>query len=389
MITRILQSELRDAATQYPVVTVTGPRQSGKTTLCRQTFPRKPYLSLEAYDVRQRALEDPRALLADLPEGAILDEIQHTPDLPSYLQGIVDEDPTPGRFVLTGSQHFGLAATVSQSLAGRTAVLHLLPCSHPEVRAFGSPPDQLGETLWTGGYPRIHDRGIPADRWLADYVTTYVQRDVHQLLRVGDLHTFTTFVRLCAGRTGQVLNLSALADDAGITHNTARSWLSVLEASFLVFRLPPWRRNIKKQLTKAPKLHFLDTGLACHLLGVRTAAELWLHPLRGAIFETWVVSEVYKSFAHRGMTPPLFYFRDHKGLEIDLIVERGDRVELVECKSGTTVAGDAFRSLERVDALLTRAEEWRRVTCTLVYGGPERQQRSNALVLPWRRVNEL
>lgn len=389
MIKRILQSELHTAATRYPIVTVTGPRQSGKTTLCRQTFPQKPYLSLEAHDVRQRALEDPRALLADLPEGAILDEIQHTPELPSYLQGIVDEDPTPGRFVLTGSQHFALAATVSQSLAGRTAVIHLLPCSHPEVRAFGSPPDQLCETLWTGGYPRIHDRGIPADRWLADYVTTYVQRDVRQLLRVGDLQAFTTFVRLCAGRTGQVLNLSALADDAGITHNTARSWLSVLEASFLVFRLPPWRRNIKKQLTKAPKLHFLDTGLACHLLGVRTADELRHHPLRGAIFETWVVSEVYKSFTHRGMTPPLFYFRDHKGLEIDLVVERGDRVELVECKSGTTVAGDAFRSLERVDALLTRADEWRRVTCTLVYGGEERQQRTKALVLPWRRVDEL
>ncbi len=389
MITRILQSELRTAATQYPVVTLTGPRQSGKTTLCRQTFPHKPYLSLEAHDVRQRALEDPRALLADLPEGAILDEIQHTPDLPSYLQGIVDDDPTPGRFILTGSQHFGLTAAMSQSLAGRTAVLHLLPCSHPEVRAFESPPDQLSETLWTGGYPRIHDRAIPAQRWLADYVTTYVQRDVRQLLQVGDLQAFTTFVRLCAGRTGQVLNLSALANDAGITHNTARSWLSVLEASFLVFRLAPWRRNIKKQLTKAPKLHFLDTGLACHLLGIRTAAELWLHPLRGAIFESWVVSEVYKSFTHRGMTPPLFYFRDHKGLEIDLVVEPGDRVELVECKSGTTIASDAFRSLERVNGLLSHTQQWPQVTCTLVYGGPERQQRSNALVLPWHRIDEL
>lgn len=384
MVPRTLQPVLLSASRHYPVVTVTGPRQAGKTTLCRMAFPHLPYVSLERADVREYARSDPRGFLAEHRGGAVLDEVQNVPDLLSDLQVEVDEDPTPGRFILTGSQHFGLLERVSQSLAGRTAVLHLLPLGLEELRRFPEPPTALLDVLWSGSYPRIHDRGIPAGRWLADYVTTYVQRDVRDVLRVGDLTTFTTFLRLCAGRTAQVLNVSALGADAGITHNTARAWLSVLETAFLVWRLPPWHRNLKKQLTRAPKLHFTDSGLVCYLLGIRSPEELRHHSARGAVFESWLVSEVRKRWLHAGEPePPLYYFRDHKGLEVDLVVESGDRVVLVDAKSGQTYAADAARPLERVAQLLQRADDPRPVTRAVVYGGDDRQRRSDVDVVPW------
>ena len=387
MIERTLSTKLRELAGYYPIVTVTGPRQSGKTTLCRACFPDRPYVSLERHDTRDAARTDPRGFLETVADGAVLDEVQHVPELLSYLQAEVDERPEPGRFVLTGSQHFGLTEQVAQSLAGRTGVLFLLPPSLDELRRFPEPPASLWETLWAGAYPRIHDRRIPADRWLADYVTTYVQRDVRQVLRVGDLQTFTTFLKLCAGRTGQVVNLSSLGGDAGVSHNTARAWLSVLETSLLVFRLPPWHRNLKKQLVKAPKLHFLDAGLACHLLGIRSPEQLRHHPLRGAIFESWCVSEVYKARAHRGLSADLFYFRDHKGLEVDLVVETGDAVLLGEMKSGATIAGDFFGPLTRLAGLLGKTGDWRPVRQIVFYGGVERQRRNDALALPWSAID--
>ncbi|MCZ7686908.1 MAG: AAA family ATPase [Sandaracinaceae bacterium] len=247
MIERNLGPVLLESARYYPVVTLTGPRQSGKTTLCRALFPDKPYVTLEALDVREYARTDPRAFLAEHAGGAVLDEVQHVPELTSWIQVVVDEDPRPGRFVLTGSQHFGLSDAIAQSLAGRTAVHHLLPPSLDELRRFERAPTTLLETLFTGAYPRIHDRGIPAERWLSDYLTTYVQRDVRQVLNVADLSAFTTFLRLAAGRTARELNLSALGADAGVSHNTARSWLSVLETSWLCHRLPPLFRNLRKQ----------------------------------------------------------------------------------------------------------------------------------------------
>jgi hypothetical protein len=386
VIDRNLSEKLIKLAGYYPCVTVTGPRQSGKTTLCRATFPGHTYVTLEAPDVRRHARTDPRGFLADLAKGAVIDEVQHVPDLLSYLQGVVDEDPTPGRFVLTGSQHLGLSEAVSQSLAGRTAVLVLLPPSWDEVQRFPSPPADLTTAMFTGAYPRIHDRQIPAEQWLSDYVTTYVERDVRQLLAVTDLTAFTTFLGLAAGRSGQVLNLSALGADAGITHNTARSWLSVMEASFLLFRLPAWHRNVKKQLTRAPKLHFLDSGLLCRLLGIRSPDELRTHPLRGAIFESWVVSEVYKARAHRGLQPDLHYFRDHKGLEVDLVLDQSQVTTLVECKSGATVGADFLASLERLSALLEAAGETRRIDRRLIYGGTAEQRRTDAHVIPWSQV---
>lgn len=386
MIRRDLAPVLRRAAAQYPVVTLTGPRQSGKTTLCRATFPRKPYVSLEPTDRREYARQDPRGFLAEYPSGAIFDEIQNVPDLTGFLQEEVDARPGVGRFILTGSRQLGLLHAVSQSLAGRTAVLHLLAPGLGEVRRFPEPPDDLMSVLWTGAYPRIHDQRVPAGRWLADYVSTYLQRDVRQVLNVVDLSAFTTFLRLAAGRTGQELNLSTLGADAGISHNTARSWLSVLEASFICFRVPAWHTNLRKQAIKAPKLHFYDSGLVCHLLGIRGADELLHHPQRGAIFESWVASEVVKTHLHRGEEPRLHHFRDAKGLEVDMVLDGASKIHLIESKSGRTITDDFFSGLRRlVESTAGRAAS---VEPILVYGGDETQRRRDARVVPWSRLDK-
>ena len=389
MIDRNLTATLTVRAQQYPVVAVTGPRQSGKTTLCRATFPGLPYVSMEAEDVRGEATADPRGFLAEFAGGAVIDEVQRAPGLLSYVQGVVDEDPAPGRFILTGSQHFGLSEVLSQSLAGRVGVLYLLPVALDELIRFEKHPTALLDVLWNGGYPRIHDRGIPADVWLRDYYATYIQRDVRQVLEVKDLEAFSTFVRLAAGRTGTEVNLSAIAADAGVRHNTARAWLSVLEASFLVTRIPAWRRNLRKQQIKAPKLHFLDSGLVCYLLGIRTPEELRHHPLRGQIFESWVVSEVFKWRVHKGLDPALFHFRDAQGPEVDLVVETGLRVILGEVKAGATVNPDFFRGLRRLLALLSNQRTYLETHARLLYGGDARHTRDGIDVVPWSGVADI
>jgi uncharacterized protein len=386
-VRRDLATVLVRVARQYPVVTVTGPRQSGKTTLCRHVFPRKPYVNLERIDDRRFASSDPRGFLADHPAGAVLDEVQHVPDLLAYLQAEVDDDPRPGRFILTGSEHLGLSRSVAQTLAGRTGLLHLLPLAIDELRRFPHPPADLFSSLVVGGFPRIHDQGIPSDRWLGDYVQTYLQRDLRGLLDVGNLEAFMTFMRLLAGRTAQELNLSSLGSDAGVSHVTARSWLSVLEASFLVFRLPAWSRNQRKRLVKAPKIHWMDTGLACHLLGIRTSEQVRTHPLRGALFETWVAAEIYKAHASRGLSPRLYHFRETRGAEVDLLVDRGRDVRGVECKSGVTLASDALDGLERLETALGGASPVGRGV--LVYGGQTRQRRSGADVVPWSALSNV
>jgi len=383
-VPRTLLAVAREAARQVPVVTITGPRQSGKTTLARMAFPHLAYVSLEPLDRRHHARSDPRGFLAEHREGAILGEVQQTPELLGYLQEEVDLRPDPGRFILTGSQHLGLAGAVSQSLAGRTAVLHLLPPSLDELALFPSHPTTLWETVWTGAYPRIHDRGIPADRWLADYVTTYVQRDVRQTLQVGDLEAFTTLLRLAAGRTAQELNLSGLGADAGVSHNTARAWLSVLEAGFLCFRVTPWLPNLRKRLVKAPKLHFLDSGLVCWLLGIASPTQLCTHPLRGPIFESWVASELLKARWHRGQVARMHHLRETRGVEVDLVLDRGARLTLVEAKSGATLAPDALDSLRDLGARLGGDAEF-----LLIHGGEGEAvgQRQSVHVAPWRALH--
>lgn len=388
MIPRVLQAKLLALARKFPVVTVTGPRQSGKTTLCRATFPSKAYVSLEAPDVRTYALEDPRGFLTDYREGAVLDEVQRAPQLLSYLQAEVDARPARGRFILTGSANLGLLASVSQSLAGRTALLNLLPLSLDEIRLFRAKSDDLLEVLWRGSYPAVFDRKLAPQDWYASYVSTYLERDVRLILNVGDLAAFQTFLRLCAGRTAQLLNLSALGADCGVTHNTVKSWISVLEASFVAYRLAPFHSTLRKRLVKTPKLHFYDAGLVCYLLGIGNSSQLRDHPLRGAIFETWVASEILKARVHRGLPPALTYFRDRKGTEVDLILERDrDRVA-IETKSGKTVAGDYFGSLEAFTRLLGTDRSRPSLQPVVVYGGNERQQRSGALVLPWSMVDQ-
>ncbi|NQU65699.1 MAG: ATP-binding protein, partial [SAR324 cluster bacterium] len=301
MIPRTLEKKLTELSGYYPVVVVTGPRQSGKTTLCKMVFPEKPYVSLEAIDVQEYARSDPRGFLQEYAQGAVIDEIQHVPDLLSYLQTEIDTRPEPGRFTLTGSQHFGLTQSISQSLAGRCGILVLLPPSYKELSDFPSSSSDLFPAIWQGAYPRIYDQNIPAHQWLADYTATYIQRDVRQVINVGDLQNFTRFLKLCAGRTAQEINLSTLGNDAGVAHNTIRSWLSVLETSYIIHRLPAWHANIRKQIVKAPKLHFFDSGLVCYLLGIHEPEQLRHHPHRGAIFESWVVSEIYKYSVHSGL----------------------------------------------------------------------------------------
>lgn len=389
MIRRNLEDQLAEYAERMPVVAVTGPRQSGKTTLCRMAFPERRYVSLEPLDTREYARTDPRGFLRQYDGDVILDEVQRAPDLFSYLHEMVDEDPSPGRFVLTGSQHFGLSEAISQSLAGRVALLHLLPLALDELRRFDDAPTNLWETVWSGGYPRIHDRGLDAGRWLADYLTTYVQRDVRQVLEVTNLDAFATFLRLTAGRTAQELNLTTLGSDAGVSHNTARSWLSVLDTSFLTFRLPRWHRSFRKRVVKSPKIHLVDSGLACHLLGIREADQLRTHPQRGAIFESWVASEVLKARLNGGLEADLYHLRETRGVEIDLLVEDGDSLIGVEMKSGATVAGEFTENLLELGRRIERELPHLRYDPRLVYGGEQVQRRGEVGVVPWSQIPEL
>ena len=329
-------------------------------------------------------MEDPRAFLAQFPHGAVLDEVQRVPDLLSYLQGIIDTDPVPGRWILSGSQNLALLETVSQSLAGRTSMHQLLPLSWDETRRFPEGPAGLEEALFAGGYPRIHDRSLNPSDWLRSYVATYIERDVRLIGRVGDLTTFQRFVELCAGRSAQLLNYSSLADDCGISQPTAKAWFSVLEASFIAFHLPALSVNLRKRLVKMPKLYFYDTGLACWLLGIREPGQLRTHPLRGALFETWVVSEVLKHRAHRSTGGGLSFYRDSHGLELDLIVDKPDLLTLIEAKSAATPKSSLLGSPRRVRAILEDIRP--RCDLVLVHGGSECQQRSDSRLVPWRMV---
>ncbi|MDR3673483.1 MAG: DUF4143 domain-containing protein [Holophaga sp.] len=369
----------------YPVLTITGPRQSGKTTLCRMLFPEKPFFSLEAMDTRSFAVTDPRGFLAQMPKGAVLDEVQRAPDLLSYLQEEVDRDASHGRFILTGSENFALNHAVSQSLAGRTGVLSLLPCTWEEITAFPESPRELWAALWHGSYPRVFDQKIPPDLWYADYLATYVERDLRRLLNVGDLRTFSAFLRLAAGRTGQELNLSALAADAGAAVNTIKAWISVLEASYLVCLVPAWHTNARKQVVKAPKLHFLDSGLACHLLGIRDPGQLALHPLRGAIFESWMAAEIVKARLNQGHAPDCFHYRATRGAEVDLMVRGAQGWHLVEAKSAQTLDASFFRQLNELTASLGEDQV---ADKRLVYGGKASIQRSGVEVLSWGTLQQ-
>ena len=384
MIHRDLTAELERAATWALSVTLTGPRQSGKTTLCRAVFPDHPYRSLESPDDRAFAQEDPRAFLAQFPRGAVLDEVQRVPDLLSYLQGIIDADPIPGRWILSGSQNLVLLESITQSLAGRTAMHQLLPLSWGEIRRFPRYPASLEEAIFSGGYPAIFDRRLDPTDWLRSYVATYIERDVRMISNVGDLTAFQRFVQLCAGRTAQLINYSQLADDCSISQPTAKAWFSVLEACFIAFHLKPFSMKQRKRIVKMPKLYFYDTGLACWLLGIREPQQLSAHPLRGALFETWVVSEALKHRTQCGRSTGLSFYRDRHGSELDLIVDEPDVLTMIEAKSGTTPNSSLLAGAMRVRPHLLGVRP--RCDLAAVYGGEELQQRSDSRLVPWRQV---
>lgn len=378
MVPRDIAPVLKDLFQRYPFVTVTGPRQSGKTTLCRETFPHLTYINLEAPDEREFAERDPRGLLNRIESGAILDEIQRVPDFLSYLQVWADERRENSLCILTGSEQFKLSDAINQSLAGRVAPLRLLPFSLAERRR-AKPEETIDELLYRGFYPRILDQDLEPRQAYAAYFETYVERDLRQLAEIRNLSSFRRFVRLCAGRVGQLANLSSLGADAGVTHPTAREWLTLLEASYIAFTLPPYFANIRKRLVKSPKIYFYDVGLASYLLGIEHPEQIATHPLRGALFENMVVVEALKFGFNRGRSPSLSFFRDSQGLECDLLMETGHGTAAIEIKSGATITPDAFGALRQVGELIPNLS-----MKAVVHGGADRQSRSVGEAVPFR-----
>lgn len=382
MIPRHAATTLVRLAQGFPIVAITGPRQSGKTTLSKAIFKDKPYITLENPDEREFAQNDPKRFLARFPNGAVLDEVQRCPQLLSWLQAWVDERGLMGDFVLTGSAQFDLIAGITQTLAGRVARVELLPLCAGELAAAHQLPNSLSQALLQGGYPALYDRQVSTQDWFSNYIATYVERDVRQLVAVRDLGQFQTFVKMCAARTGQLLNLASLGVDCGISAVTAKQWISVLETSYIVTLLRPHHRNFGKRLVKTPKLYFLDSGLAAWLMGIRNAETLETHAARGALFETWVVSELYKQRLNAGLSPDLYFWRDSSGNEVDLLSETPAGLRPLEIKSGSTYASDWTHGLKKWQAL-AQAES---LQPALVYGGSHSYEREGIKVWGWQDV---
>ncbi len=344
MIEREIKNELSQAASEYPVVTVIGPRQSGKTTLVQMTFPNKPYYSLEEPDIRKIAETDPRGFLGNIPNGAILDEVQRLPELLSYIQGIVDKTRKPGMFILTGSHQPEMHQAISQTLAGRTALLTLFPFSFPELREYKAVWDPF-EMIVAGAFPRVHEEKLNPTRFFNGYLQTYVERDVRALINIKDLRPFQHFFMLLAGRIGQVINYSSLSNDVGVSSTTIKNWISVLKSSYVIFELPPYFENVGKRVVKSPKIYFCDTGLAANLLGMETSEQAQRDPLRGGLYENLVILEFLKAKLNNGKRPELFYYRDTHGNEVDLILRKERSLIPIEIKSAATFTPDFLKGL--------------------------------------------
>ena len=367
----------------FPIVTLTGPRQSGKTTLVRHLLADKPYVSLEAPAQREFARSQPADFLQQFPQGAVIDEAQNAPELLSQMQGVVDASGVMGQFVLTGSHNLSLLASVTQSLAGRTALVELLPFSIAELRDAKLLASDYPSQMIKGFYPALYDRALEPHEWLQAYLITYAERDARGLAAIQDLGAFQRFLRLTAARTGQLLNMQSLASDAGVSDKTARHWLSILETCYLVHLVRPHFANFGKRLTKSPKLYMTDVGLAAALLGIQTASQMQHHPLRGALFETMVVNEFLKNRANTGVGSPLYFWRDNIGTEVDLILERGTELAAVEINSGITVASDAFGNLKKWQKYAQERGNFSAIYPGLVYGGETAYAREGVSVMPW------
>lgn len=382
MILRVAQAELINLSKQYKAIAVIGPRQSGKTTLVRSVFPDKPYVSLENLDTRNFALEDPKAFLNQFSKGAVLDEVQRTPALFSYLQQMIDESDQKTQFILTGSINFLLQQSITQSLAGRVGYLNLLPFSLSEIK--DSAPKQIHELLFKGFYPPLYDQSFEIQKWLSNYIKTYIEKDVRQLRSIENLVVFEKFLKLCANRVGHLLNKNTLALETGVDSKTIESWIGVLEASFILFRLQPHHKNFNKRLVKMPKLYFYDVGLASALLGVQEAKQLEFHPFKGNLFENMVIVELLKQRLNTGKLNNLYFWRNSKGNEIDVIIDNFDQLMPIEIKSGKTITPDYFKGLNY----------WNKLTNTsggkVIYGGIQYQKRSQGLeVIPFEALTKI
>lgn len=384
MYSRILMPQLVRLSQQYPVVTMTGPRQSGKTTLCQNTFPNHEYINLEALSTREFANQDPQGFLAQLKNGVILDEIQRAPNLTSYIQPIVDKENIPGRFILTGSQQLEISQTISQSLAGRTALLKLLPLSYPELYGV-HPPKNIGELLYAGFYPRIFDKQLNPTEALSFYLSTYVERDIRSLLHIKDLSTFERFLKICATQIGQLINYTTLANDCGIDQKTVKAWLSVLEASFIVFQVQPHYQHFRKRLTKSSKLYFYDVGLAAYLLGISNPEHIVTHPLKGLLFENFIVTECIKNRFNHVKDSNIYFFRDHVGNEIDIILDYGNELYSIEIKSSETIHSDFFKGLYFYQKLSGDKNTKR----LLVYAGNESYETNGIKIYAYKDLEKL
>ena len=378
MIKRQIEKLCRESALQYPVITITGPRQSGKTTLAQAVFSEKAYINLELPDQRQLALEDPRGFLNRYPNGAILDEIQRTPLIPSYLQGIVDKVNKPGMYILTGSQQFEVSQSISQSLAGRTAIIKLLPLSIHELFSYKKSPT-VDEIILKGFYPRLHTKNISPIQFFSDYFQTYIERDLRQLSQIDNLMLFEKFVRLLAGRIGQLLNFNSIANDTGVSQPTIKKWISILEASYIIFLLPPYYRNIGKRLIKTPKLYFYDTGLAAFLLNIEEPEQLYAHPSKGSLFENFIIMEFLKNRFNSRKPANLYFFRDATGNEIDLLSDSAGILTPIEIKSSQTPSPDFTRSIKYFIKLFPDSFENPQV----IYAGEESHTLHDVKFVPW------
>ena len=377
MITRTLEKRLRRQAEKYSVVAVTGPRQSGKTTLVSMTFPDRPYVSLEDPDTRALAVDDPRGFIEGLDAGTIVDEIQRVPDLISYIQTLVDRDKMPGRFIVTGSNQFLLAKHVSQSLAGRISILKLLPLTMRELGKLR--PARPADYVFTGSYPRIYDEHHEPSDWYLNYAETYIEKDLKEFVNVLDLDNFRRFLALAASLCGQLINLSEIGGVLGVSHNTAKAWLAALEQSYLVFRLQPYHRNFRKRVVKTPKLYFYDTGLACALLRLRDPETLDTHHYYGALFENMVIAELRKRALHADGVADQFFWRDHKGREVDCVIEDGGEVKAIEIKAAKTLKPEFFKTLSAFCELAGLGSG----DAMLVNGGDERRTHRGIRVIGW------
>lgn len=381
MIYREQTKVLNEVRGKFPVITLTGPRQSGKTTLVKSVFTDLPYVSLEDIDVRNNALLDPKAFLSNFPEGAVLDEIQRTPELFSYIQGIVD-DKHDVQFVITGSQNFQLLQGITQSLAGRTMLLKLMPFSLSELGKAGIEFDNYEDVIFKGLYPGIYDRQINPQFFYPSYIGTYIEKDVRQIKNIENLNNFTRFLQLCAGRTGQILNMNSLAVDAGISTNTAKSWLSVLEASYIIYFLQPFYKNFNKRIVKSPKIYFYDTGLVCSLIGIENELQVKNYHSKGALFENLMINEFMKNRLNNGLTPRLYFWQNKTKQEVDMIVEQGGSLTAYEIKSSMTMNNQHFSNLRYWQNISGESTH----NLNVIFGGDTNYKTADGNYISWKNL---